>query len=161
MDIEKLKAQAKMPAKNVKANDRLTCKLTVTHQQVGEPAESVEGLFSAYLDDSEQSFRRKITIGATPVKLDLSWVGEKKVGHLFIDNTTGKRLDQNPTEEELTKIENSVVTLMVSSPGANEFVPFGYVRQGRFTFIDLIPDIEYWVVSREPDTKITVVAYVN
>ena len=92
-------------------SDRVTVRLDVFHEQLGENPVPFSAAFSRMLDFKSEAYIRKITAEPEEAVLGLGWIKPEKVGYIVIENRAGIGLQENPTAEEMEKLKQSFVRI--------------------------------------------------
>ena len=79
----------------VQERNRLTCVLSLYHEQSGEEPEGVRSAFSSPLSVNAQSYTRRLSVQEEPVSFDMGWLQPEQAGYLLIENIS--RGDGAPT----------------------------------------------------------------
>ena len=91
----------------LKNNDRLTIITQIHHDHTGRPTFSGEVRFDRVLETVDQPFHRELEVGEEVTQIEAHWI--KRVGHLLIENVTGKVIQLQPSDAEKKETAKKIV----------------------------------------------------
>lgn len=99
-----------VPLPALSNHDRVTMNVMVRHEHRGDQPLGVDLVgFTRKLNDKEQPYQRRFTVGEIWKKIDYSWLKDLGVSFVVLENLEGRDLQIRPSEEERKAIDSKIV----------------------------------------------------
>lgn len=108
---------------------RLTVVSQIYHQSDTDEPIGIDSRFVLLLKSDEQAFVRRMKASTDWKDIDFGWLNDIPVSLISIENTSGKKLQTNPTEDEKRDIARRVIALGIMNT-EGDVEAFALIRPG-------------------------------